>query len=525
MKQRNKILPILRYASYLLAVLPMFLFRDFTAGNELRYLSIADEALRNGNFFTFTNHGVVYADKPPLYLWIVMLGRWLFGSHNMLFLALFSFVPALVIMAVMDNWVKKLMPEDARLATQLMLLTSGFFIGSAVVLRMDMLMSMFIVLALYVFFRKYEGEERKYDWLLFPLFVFMALFSKGPLGILIPLISTAVFLLLKKQIKTFVRYWNWKTWLVLLVFSGLWFLGVYMEGGSRYLDNLLFNQTVNRAVNSFSHKEPFYYYMISVLYSLAPWSLLIAGIFIAWFRSKQHSSDLELFFISVAASTFVALSFFSSKLAVYLLPTFPFFVYTAMLWLSRMKMRRWVQFLVLIPAALMSLALPAIAIASRFPFMKGISLSPLVFVAALCLSGAAIAAIALLMRNQFYRAVTYFASGILLTVFVISWAIPNYNKYLGMREISEMAKKEATVSGIENYYFVGMFRMEDLDVYLNAVPKKIRTTELYRADSPIKKPAIVLTREKGLLTNDTLRAIANEHHAVRCGDHYYFRIE
>ena len=115
------------YILYLVAVLPVFIFRDFTPDNELRYLSIADEALRNGSIFTFTTHGIIYADKPPLYLWIVMLGKTLFGYHNLLFLGLFSFFPALVVIRVMDRWVKSAMPENERLLAQLMLLTSAFF--------------------------------------------------------------------------------------------------------------------------------------------------------------------------------------------------------------------------------------------------------------------------------------------------------------------------------------------------------------------------------------------------------------
>ena len=37
----------------LVALLPVMIFRDFTPSNELRYLSIADEAIRNITFFTF----------------------------------------------------------------------------------------------------------------------------------------------------------------------------------------------------------------------------------------------------------------------------------------------------------------------------------------------------------------------------------------------------------------------------------------------------------------------------------------
>lgn len=45
------------YAIFCIALLPVLLFRDFTPDNELRYLSIADEAIRSNTFFTFTNHG------------------------------------------------------------------------------------------------------------------------------------------------------------------------------------------------------------------------------------------------------------------------------------------------------------------------------------------------------------------------------------------------------------------------------------------------------------------------------------
>ena len=313
----------LRYAMYFIAVLPLFIFRDFTPDNELRYLSIADEALRNGNIFTFTNHGLVYADKPPLYLWIVMLGKYLFGHHSMLFLSIFSFVPTLVVVYIMDKWVGNLLTESERLAGQLMLITSGFFIGTAIILRMDMLMCMFIVLALYTFFRIYSGQGKPRESILFPVYVFMALFTKGPIGIIVPLVSTVVFLLLKKEIKTIGRYWGWKTLVLLLALCGAWFAGVYAEGGSSYLNNLLFNQTVNRAVNSFHHKAPFYYYFIAFVYSLAPWSLLIAGVLISGIKRKLVTNDLERFFLTIGLTTFVTLSLFSSKLAVYMLPRFP----------------------------------------------------------------------------------------------------------------------------------------------------------------------------------------------------------
>ena len=137
----------------LLALLPIMLLRDFTPDNELRYLSIADEALRNHTFFAFTNHGVAYADKPPLYLWLVMLLRWVLGSHQMWALSLLSLIPAGAIACIMDRWAETELNVQQRPIAFLLLLSTGLFLGAALTVRMDMLMCLFIILAMRSFWR------------------------------------------------------------------------------------------------------------------------------------------------------------------------------------------------------------------------------------------------------------------------------------------------------------------------------------------------------------------------------------
>ena len=83
---------------------------------------------------------------------------------------------------------------------------------------------------------------------LFPVYVFLAVFSKGPVGLLVPLCSTFAFLLWKRRIRQFLQYWGWRTWGVLAAGCLIWFCAVYAEGGKDYLDNLLFHQTIDRAV-------------------------------------------------------------------------------------------------------------------------------------------------------------------------------------------------------------------------------------------------------------------------------------
>lgn len=515
----------LRYALFFIAVLPAFMFRDFTPDNESRYLSIANEALRNGTIFTFADHGLIYADKPPLYLWIVMLGKLIFGYHNMLFLGIFSFVPALVVVYVMDQWVKNILPENERLVAQLMLLTSVFFIGTALVLRMDMLMCMFIVLALHSFFKMYIGEGRPRDSWLFPLYIFMAIFTKGPMGIIVPLVSVAVFLILKKEIKSIGKYWGWKTLVVLLVLCAIWFFGVYAEGGNQYLNDLLFNQTINRAVNSFHHQEPFYYYFVAFWYSLAPWSLLIAGILVAGFKKKLAATDLELFFLVIALSTIATLSLFSSKLAVYMLPSIPFFVYLSSLWLPKLGLPRWMFLLAGIPAGILILVFPGVIVASHLPKINEVGISPLVFISCFILSGSGILTFRLLKKQELNKAIISIGTGILISVFVVSFAIPRYNKYIGLQEICNQAKETASEKGGVNYYYCEMTIADNLNAYLGVMPEKLRISDLYKADSSMKTPAILFTWHKAIERNDSLRVFLKDKKIHQSGGNFYIEID
>ena len=230
-----------RYLYYILLLIPAFLFRDYTPTNELKYISIVDEALKNGTWFTFYNHGAVYADKPPLFFWLIMLIKLITGTYNMWLIGLFSLLPTIGIMAVMDQWVRKEGIASNPLVSNALLLTTGMFLGSALVVRMDMLMTCFIVVSLYIFWTIYKNDEHaRIGRSVLPVFIFLALFTKGPIGLLIPVVSIISFLVLKKQIRTIGRYLGWQQWTILAGLCALWFALIYVEGGRDYLYNILF---------------------------------------------------------------------------------------------------------------------------------------------------------------------------------------------------------------------------------------------------------------------------------------------
>ena len=464
---------------YVIALLPILILRDYTPSNELRYLSIADEALRNGNLFTFTNQGEPYADKPPLYLWFIMLGKVLWGGHHMWFLSLFSMLPALGILFVMDRWARPWLDDRNRLTAFLILMTCGLFLGLAVILRMDMLMCLFITLALYYFWRIYtnEGDKTSNQWL-FPLWVFLALFSKGPVGVLVPLLSTLVFLAIRKQLKTIGKYWGWRTWTLLGAGCALWFTCAWLEGGSEYLNNLLFHQTIDRAVDAFHHKEPFWYYLVSMWYSLAPWSFLIIGVIIVALVRRMKLADLEVFFLTIILTTLGMLSVFSSKIAVYLAPTFPFFVYLTVLLMGRMRVTGWMRIAAALPAFIGTIAPFLLFFLIRRPDCAFLN-NHWCIAASVILFFIGIKSFILLSKQKaVHKAIQIEAAGILLALFVGGFSLPKLNAELGYGNLCREVKQITAGQNQPTIYVWKIHRPESMDVYLGQDITIVRVDEI-----------------------------------------------
>ncbi len=479
--------------AFLLALAPVLILRDFTPANELRYLSIADEALSDGHWLSFSNHGIPYADKPPLYFWIIMLCRRLFGTHSMPVLALFSLLPAFGIVAVMDRWAFRKERALTRAAAAAMLLSTGLFLGMAVYVRMDLLMCLFIVLALYAFW------EGKCAW--FGFFTFLALFTKGPVGLLLPPLSVVVYLVETGHARDLGKSFNWPFWAVLGGLSLLWLGGVYAEAGPEYLSNLLFHQTFDRAVHAFHHQAPFWFYFAAIWGVAAPWNLLtVPAIVVSCLREKADSprTRRERLFLSTVVTGFVLLTLFSSKLAIYLLPLIPFWV---ALFVRVEKRRGWEPWMrwALGMTTLLWAAVGAAAIAGYFcfgclpvPASYSFARTALLPIAGGLLLLGALFSFAWLKKG-WQRPVLALAASLLLTVTVASPLIPSVNEQIGYRQLSEEIRKPDKG---ETVYTLGLKGAENMDVYLHRQVIAVDPEAFLEDPSLIPEEATVVVSEK-----------------------------
>ena len=502
------------YLIWFIALLPTMILRDYTPKNELRYLSIVDEALRNGNIFTFTNQGEIYADKPPLHFWMMMVGKLILGEHRMWYYSLLSFIPALIILIVMSKWTRREIGAN-KTTPQLILITTGLFTGATLIVRMDMLMNMFIVLSLYTFYQMYKGENSKLNSFLFPVFVFLALFSKGALGFLIPFVSTSLFLLYKKRLSRFKMYWGWKSLLIILTACIIWFSGVYFEGGSEYLKNLLVHQTVERGIDSFHHKDPLYYYTISVWYSLAPWSLLAIGFIIVGLYKKLINTVLEQYFAIIIISTFILLSLISSKIEIYSLPMIPFFIYVSVMLFKKFDMQnRWVKLSIVFPAIILILAFPTIVYLSSIEEIQYLT-NPFIYAGAGVFTITGLLVIYILYkRRRTYRAITSLALGFLLAIFTVGWSMPQLNNQIGWKNLCEKAMGLSEEQHIANFWVYDISRAENMDVYFKKDIIKVHREEI--VNQPFEN-RILLLKSKVIKTDPEIYAIIHGHEQYQIG--------
>lgn len=471
------------FAFVTVCVLPMMILRDPSPSNELRYLSIVEEALEGGHFFCFYNQGIPYTDKPPLFFWLLMFFR-LFCSSTCMWLPILftALIPSFVTVAVMDRWLRQASGEQSALWR---VASASFFLAGMLVmiqtffLRMDMLMTMFIVLALFTFWKMYTGlDVRKADRWLLPLYIFLALFTKGPVGFFAPVLIIVAFLALEKSLKRLPEFLGWRQWLVMLLLFGGWILGAWLEGGGEYIRSLLFHQTLDRAVNAFTHKQPFWWYIPTLLYTVLPYTLLMIPAVVFLYTKRDRSDSFGRLLLTSIAVIFIMLSAFSGKLAIYLTPILPFMAYlmpkfgkitdgraetikkAALLVVAAILAVGGIGILAMSHATGRDLLAPMalrLAIVTPYIFCKTI------LAIAATLAAGSIAAIVVICRKGWVKGAIALGAAIYLAVLAAGVTIEPLNEWTAYEKVCREALK---ASDSDTYNTLYVRRPENMDVYL-----------------------------------------------------------
>ena len=265
-----------------------------------------------------------YHEKPPLYFWILKI---LSKVNLKLPLVLPVALNALIIWVLMSLNYRFLKNEgyaDVGFVSSLLLSVTGIFYGMGVLARMDILFLFFIFLSVY-FLWKALTKNKFTPLVLSAVFSFLAVFTKGALGIIFPLFIGLGMSIFFRGKGAFVKviFAN----IITLLFIAAWIFSFTQVEGI-YFEKMILDQTIGRAVEPKIHDESPFYYLPFIVLVMLPWSFLGAGYFFS--LRKKVLCSWEKVFLFWFLGGFVLLSAIRSKVPMYLLLlTIPFCGLTA----------------------------------------------------------------------------------------------------------------------------------------------------------------------------------------------------
>jgi 4-amino-4-deoxy-L-arabinose transferase-like glycosyltransferase len=287
----------------------------------VRYAEIAREMIRSGEWVVPHYNGEIYIEKPPLLFWLIAIPSWFYGSVTPLIARLPSALSAWAGVVVLFLWGRRVYGTiQSGLITGGLCLMSFQYFFEGRNSKADMLFCLMIVLSLYFFYLGYDTDRRK-SFLFYGLSFFcmgLGALTKGPVGIVIPFLIVAAFLLRERQIKILVSREFLVSYAVLAITVLPW--------ATLFIKKVGWEQTV-ALVNStqvLTRKAPVYFYFLKICGEFFPLSLMLPFLFVhLWRKRGGQLQPGESFLLIWFVLLFVLLTVFTFRASRYLLPALP----------------------------------------------------------------------------------------------------------------------------------------------------------------------------------------------------------
>ncbi len=307
----------------------VFLFhlgaRDLWDPDETRYAVVAREMRESGNWILTHLNGNIYAEKPPLYFWLVNLSVLFLGKDTEFANRLPSTLAGLLTVILTFLFGERLFNLRVGFLSGLVLITCFLFTQISRWMMLDSLFTLFFLLTLFYFYRGYEDDEgqQKY-YFLAGLFMGFGVLTKGPIAY-IPIPILLLYSLTRKDPK--------KTWNLNLLYSFIlslsvvfiWLIPACWIGGEVYRDKILFGQTIGRLMEGGKHFHPqsALFYFIRFPLEFLPWTVFLPAALFWGLRNGKGKRKEFLFLFAWFVTVFLFFTLSKGKKDNYILPLYP----------------------------------------------------------------------------------------------------------------------------------------------------------------------------------------------------------
>ncbi|MEI6127153.1 MAG: glycosyltransferase family 39 protein [Pseudomonadota bacterium] len=294
----------------LLSTIGFFLFFKLGAiplcdPDEPRYAQSAREMNERGSYMVpYFNHEP-RLNKPVVYYWIISISYKLFGVSE--FSArLGSVLAALALLGATFFFVSRVRDTLTAFLSCVILGSSPLFFVPARLSMPDMVFSTLMILSLYCFYLGWQekASPQKNAWYMgFYFFQVAAAWTKGPVGILIPL-AVAVISLLREKDRQELRSLRLSRGVPCVLLASIpWYLYIFFFVNSAAMAEMSTSETISRVIGGQGRNyEPMYYYVPAVIGGLFPWIFLLPWALHKRLRRKERDRPnffLETWFLFV----------------------------------------------------------------------------------------------------------------------------------------------------------------------------------------------------------------------------------
>ena len=291
--------------------------------DETRYLSVAWESYQRGDHLVSHLNGEPYSHKPPLLFWLIN-AVWAFTGVRELAARLVAPMSGLLCLVLTSLITKRLWPKSPVVIqlAPMVHVSLMLWIVFCPLTMFDTLLTCCSMCSLLGVLYASEGKAYR-GWLLAGFAMGLGILTKGPVVLVHVLPAAAMAPWWSDAVRS--RMVRWYAGLMgaiaIAALIGLsWAIPSAAAGGPEYSNELLFGQTAGRMVNSFAHRQSFWWYLPWLPLCLMPW--ISFGAVWRGFRVTAFDSGMR-FLVCWAGGSLVILTLVSGKQIYYLLPMFP----------------------------------------------------------------------------------------------------------------------------------------------------------------------------------------------------------
>lgn len=309
--------------------------REPTPPDEPRFAMMAQDMVDTGNWLVPHRGSEIYAEKPPVFMWLQASAYALIGDLRIAFL-LPSLLAGVLTLWLVNDLARRLWGPQAGLAASVALGVCLQFALQAKRAQIDMVVVAMITGAVWAMGRHlFLGHSPR--WLWFGAFLAgLGTVTKG-VGFLPLLMLLPAFVLERRGALPLPGAprgpWRLRWSLVLPAFlagTAVWLAPLAVEvlrnpnpELKAYVAELLFKQTGERYLNAWHHIKPWWYYSEVIASLWLPGALLLPWLAPAWWRRLREGDPVTITLLAWVAMVLLFFSASPGKRGVYIFPALP----------------------------------------------------------------------------------------------------------------------------------------------------------------------------------------------------------